>query len=386
MQLGYIHIGKEEQNRVMQMLKRLTEPGALDEIGIGRIRDAFADQLFPGTSTLQKHAKYFSLMPQVYQRAAARSYNRTSEVQAEVIRLERQMTEKLWDGSNHAPGITGSEIIGHKDGSYVKYDPAYIYNSGLRTYEIVRCNSVINAIYALSKRINSKPKALRDGSEDVADDSEELSGRFQPWDIPQDIDYDFTCECSLTLTPSEKDFIRRKILHSRACQGSLFAYLLEHPEITRLNKFPWIISSELPDDLRTLYDCAIAFSEFVYLLRLRYYYLYSRKSDDAVLEELNLQKAKFNAENPDIRTIINASSSTHKSTKQFCVSCAEAIKADEIDRLDDLIIRRERQLKGTRSKIGANGYYGNGAARLNYRWETVKVYLDELTSNELKYG
>lgn len=59
MQLGYIHIGKEEQNRVMQMLKRLTEPGALDEIGIGRIRDAFADQLFPGTSTLQNMLNTF---------------------------------------------------------------------------------------------------------------------------------------------------------------------------------------------------------------------------------------------------------------------------------------------------------------------------------------
>ena len=76
MQLGYIQSSKEEQARAMQVLKMTSESVALDELGIGRIRDAFADCLFPGISTLQKHIKYFSLMPQVYRKATERRYNR----------------------------------------------------------------------------------------------------------------------------------------------------------------------------------------------------------------------------------------------------------------------------------------------------------------------
>lgn len=112
MKLGYIHTNKDEQNRVLQVMKMLSEPVALDELGIGRIRDAFADLMFPGISTLQKHMKYFSLMPQLYKKATEKRYSRLSEVRAEVIRLERIMTRNLYEGSEDKRGITGSEVIG----------------------------------------------------------------------------------------------------------------------------------------------------------------------------------------------------------------------------------------------------------------------------------
>ena len=40
----------------------LQAPGAVDEIGIGLIRDAFANYFFPGTSTVQTRAKYFLIV------------------------------------------------------------------------------------------------------------------------------------------------------------------------------------------------------------------------------------------------------------------------------------------------------------------------------------
>ena len=76
MKLGYIHSSKEEQAQAMQVLKMTSESVALDELGIGRIRDDFADRMFPGISTLQKHIKYFSLMPQVNRKATERRYKR----------------------------------------------------------------------------------------------------------------------------------------------------------------------------------------------------------------------------------------------------------------------------------------------------------------------
>lgn len=77
-------------------------------------------------------------MPQLYRKATEKRYNRLSEVKAEIIRLERIMTKNLYDGSADKRGITGSEMIGKSGNNYVKYDPAYIYNSGLQTFGILR--------------------------------------------------------------------------------------------------------------------------------------------------------------------------------------------------------------------------------------------------------
>ena len=47
----------------------LNEPGTLDELGIGPIRDTIADTLFPGTSTIQTRARYFLFIPWILQKA-----------------------------------------------------------------------------------------------------------------------------------------------------------------------------------------------------------------------------------------------------------------------------------------------------------------------------
>lgn len=42
-----------------QVLAMLQEPGTLDELGIGQIRDAFSDLLFRGFLTIQTRAKFW---------------------------------------------------------------------------------------------------------------------------------------------------------------------------------------------------------------------------------------------------------------------------------------------------------------------------------------
>jgi len=45
--------------RSLQLLSSLKEKEARDEFGIGAIRDAISDQLFPGVSTIQTRLRYF---------------------------------------------------------------------------------------------------------------------------------------------------------------------------------------------------------------------------------------------------------------------------------------------------------------------------------------
>ncbi len=64
-ELGWVDFSSTDRERVSQILALLREPGTLDELGIGQIRDSFADSIFPGFSTIQTHAKYFIIVPRI---------------------------------------------------------------------------------------------------------------------------------------------------------------------------------------------------------------------------------------------------------------------------------------------------------------------------------
>ena len=59
MQLGWVDFSREDREKVLDVMNLLQEQGAVDELGIGLIRDAFANYFFPRTSTVQTRAKYF---------------------------------------------------------------------------------------------------------------------------------------------------------------------------------------------------------------------------------------------------------------------------------------------------------------------------------------
>lgn len=65
LQIGWIDYGSRDRNKILSILSLLSAPEAVDELGIGVVRDGFADLLFPGTSTIQTRAKYFLLVPYI---------------------------------------------------------------------------------------------------------------------------------------------------------------------------------------------------------------------------------------------------------------------------------------------------------------------------------
>lgn len=46
MQLGWIDFSKEDRQKAFDVINLLSEQGAVDELGIGVIRDAFANYFF----------------------------------------------------------------------------------------------------------------------------------------------------------------------------------------------------------------------------------------------------------------------------------------------------------------------------------------------------
>lgn len=46
MKLGWIDFSEKDRKRALEVIQNLTERGAVDEIGIGVVRDAFSDYFF----------------------------------------------------------------------------------------------------------------------------------------------------------------------------------------------------------------------------------------------------------------------------------------------------------------------------------------------------
>ena len=69
MQIGWVDFSKTERDKVVSILRLLGTQTALDELGIGTVRDAFSDMFFPGISTLQTRAKYFVILPYLFAQA-----------------------------------------------------------------------------------------------------------------------------------------------------------------------------------------------------------------------------------------------------------------------------------------------------------------------------
>lgn len=60
---GWLDTDNEQRRKMLEVVDLFKEEGTVDELGIGSIRDAFADALFPGTSVLQTRLRYVLFIP-----------------------------------------------------------------------------------------------------------------------------------------------------------------------------------------------------------------------------------------------------------------------------------------------------------------------------------
>ena len=135
MKIGWIDFSPTDRRRVLDVLSMNAEKGATDELGIGSIRDAFANYFFPGTSTIQTRAKYFLLVPYILQEL---DYSKRFDViEKELYKREQECCKKLAENSSD---LSGSGIIGHtqKDSDeWVLRKPSDIYWHGIKRWGIL---------------------------------------------------------------------------------------------------------------------------------------------------------------------------------------------------------------------------------------------------------
>ena len=63
---AWLDHSEEQRRRMMEVVGLFEEKGTIDELGIGSVRDAISDLLFPGVSTLHTRAKYLLFQPWIF--------------------------------------------------------------------------------------------------------------------------------------------------------------------------------------------------------------------------------------------------------------------------------------------------------------------------------
>ena len=90
----WLDYSERERRKMLDVVDLFREHDTRDELGVGSVRDAFADMLFPGTSTIMTRARYFLLVPWAYQRLE-RLHVRSAEIAARARQAELNLVEPI---------------------------------------------------------------------------------------------------------------------------------------------------------------------------------------------------------------------------------------------------------------------------------------------------
>ena len=64
--IAWIDFSEQDRRQMIEIVSLFKDRDTRDELGLGSIRNAFADLFLPGTSTLQTRARYFFFVPWIY--------------------------------------------------------------------------------------------------------------------------------------------------------------------------------------------------------------------------------------------------------------------------------------------------------------------------------
>jgi hypothetical protein len=362
--LGWIDFSKRDRDMVLSVLRQLTEPGAVDELGIGTIRDGFSDILFPGTSTIQTRAKYLFIIPYI-----------CLELERGKKLIPRQFIEAIEQSELElidTLAVNGAEgVIGQRSRQTLKRKPSSIYWSALRTYgfisEPVTLSEYAELFYARKtaaeqeKRLGKRKAKYED---DTTDDFDAGMSGAAFWRVPAAKD-NWRESLTIKLTFDEATYLRERITSMPGTRDSLLALVLRENRLdfTEYEKFDdiYAMQSIMPPELLRDYKLARDFSRFIFGAQVRYNVIYSNGQNELA----NELWSQYKEEGPDVSLAdIQARIKPRASVMRFLRAFKSAI--DNESELDKLIIRREKELKGAaRAKLTNTELYKYGDNNVN---------------------
>jgi hypothetical protein len=386
----WLDYSERERRKMLDVIDVFREHGTRDELGVGSVRDAFADMLFPGTSTIMTRARYFLLVPWAYQRLE-KSRVRSAEIAARARQAELNLVDPIERSDDNYGNI------GKVAKNTLKRLPSSVYWQGLSVWGIrsfqgaqVQYHRSLDGYYAQLTR-HAGRASERDLEHDDLITPNWHAGLVPPPD-------DFPKECSLRLTRIEGEYLAERMRLSPACSGSLLAELVAQKRCNTDAAFAWEHPHcvELPARLRELLDHAQNFSEVMHGAPLLYNLILAEQThrDEGIAKyrrDLDEWALLVSKRSPALakwdrerfwELVRSANPRITVPTRQFINSWWDLALAGDAARLCDstaarlLISERERQLKKTLARISnpknprpQELWTGeSGTAQLDFRW------------------
>ncbi len=400
-QLGWIDYSSEHRNKVMAVLNALSAPGAVDELGIGQIRDGFANRIFPGTSTIQTRAKYFFIVPYILMELEKEKNLAPKAMMQKLGEMELDLIDPL-----KASGEKG--VVGATSGRKLKRKPSSIYWNGLRTFGMFRyrylsLDDYLRAVNAINKELTThKAMGKRMIDDQQNDDSDAcqsvLAGGFWCCLPPKE---GWRSDINIQLSPEEALYLKERICKSPYSKGSLFAFLLcSDPEkVLEINNFAALGEVfDIPDTMREDYDRAVRFSDFIFGANIRYNIIISEGNNTAALDKWDAwQQSPFvvnDFSRYDCNEAMDYLKINNYRLRRFLRDWQNTVVSGDNDAIDELIVKREIEIKSSaRAKLRNPSIYvyqegeGMRGGKLDYRyWNAMAIIEDIFKGMENKYA
>ncbi len=349
--LGWVFISNEERRKTAEVLAKLSGQEAVDELGIGRIRDYFSEKLFPGFSTAQKRVKYFILIPKAIiniLKSRNKPYTRRG-VQEALNKEEWDFVEKFIkdDKTDEKKGIIGLQNYKNGKNGMNTY-PSELYWSGLITTGIVtnKQSSLSDVCTQIADYNHEKIKSDYDNNE-----LRSISSLLHLDSNVCNLEWDPN---SIALNKEEAKYLSRLFIEGKNTSKSLTAYFLKTGKIPNGDKTFFDIDlsnlKKFDRDLAKIYQNAIDFSNFIWGAYLAYNYLLTKK-ENFLTEFKNWKKSKDSSfDIKKLNDIPNA-----EDAKKFVSEFQKSVKTANIKKPFECVIMREAQKKPGKTKLGKEG-------------------------------
>lgn len=392
--IAWLDFSESDRQKALDVIDLFREKGTVDELGVGTIRDAIADLLFPGTSTIMTRARYYLFIPWIYLRQEQKK-TPSNEIAHASRKDEIALIEAL-KRTGESQGVIGIDA-----GPLLKRVPSTIYWQSLGVLGIRRYNGSRENYHRALDSFYKKGDVIR------GDDGHVISGgNLRRWDpaLPP-APVGFLQESSLQLTMGDANYLRERVMH--AAPHSLFAFLVNHPFDAANPAFPWdhALASQFPAQNRRELAHARNFAETMHGSALLYNLMLAEKKTDDTERATRYQElfqewavlmrtrrtALSDWSRADFWNLVASTGARISRTTEAFVSIwlekvigrdAAALRNSNSAR--DLIIGRERMLKGELARLTnarALDLWGGASSseRLTYRWNRpVKAILADI--------
>lgn len=207
--LAWLDYSEADQRRAREIVAMFSQAESRDELGIGQIRDALSDTLFPGTSVLLTRARYLLFVPWLYREGTSRGRH-GQQLSSWVDTQERLLIGALRKGEDTA-GLIGGVV-----GERVQNLPSTIYWNSLRRFGILRHDGMPARIAGV--RQVSRP--LDDATEFV----ERSDAVWDPSMPRPPKDFFALTSCDFALEREEAAWLSERI--RQAAPGTLLEFLV----------------------------------------------------------------------------------------------------------------------------------------------------------------